>query len=316
MEYRNLGRSGLKVSYLCLGGNNWGGATPEEDAIRIIHRALDAGINFLDTAITYTGGRSEEVIGKALRGRRDGVLIATKGHGAIGQGPNDRGNSRHYILRAVEISLRRLETDYIDLYYMHSPDPNTPIEETLRTLNDLVTQGKIRYLACSNYAAWQMCEALHVGQRCGFETFVCDQPPYSLFNREIEREVIPFCQKYGVALATYSPLASGWLSGKYRPGEPIPAGTRGARSNWDLDSSASQRRFEALGGLERLARERGVPVSHVAIAWLMGNPAITSPILGARTMEQLEENLAAAALQLTADERTAIDALVPRGTRV
>ena len=170
MEYRNLGRSGLKVSNLCLGGNNWGGATPEEDAIRIIHRALDAGINFLDTAITYTGGRSEEVIGKALRGRRDGVLIATKGHGAIGQGPNDRGNSRHYILRAVEISLRRLETEYIDLYYMHSPDPSTPIDETLRTLNDLVTQGKIRYLACSNYAAWQMCEALHTGQRHGWET--------------------------------------------------------------------------------------------------------------------------------------------------
>lgn len=316
MEYRNLGRSGLKVSNLCLGGNNWGGATPEEDAIRIIHRALDAGINFLDTAITYTGGRSEEVIGKALRGRRDGVLIATKGHGAIGQGPNDRGNSRHYILRAVEISLRRLETDYIDLYYMHSPDPSTPIEETLRTLNDLVSQGKIRYLACSNYAAWQMCEAAHVGQRYGFETFVCDQPPYSILNREIEREVVPFCQKYGVALATYSPLASGWLSGKYRPGEPIPEGTRGARSNWDLESPASKRRFEVLGSLERLAREREVPVSHIAIAWLMGNPAITSPILGARTMEQFEENLAAAALQLTAEERAAIDALVPRGTRV
>jgi aryl-alcohol dehydrogenase-like predicted oxidoreductase len=316
MEYRNLGRSGLKVSNLCLGGNNWGGATPEEDAIRIIHRALDAGINFLDTAITYTGGRSEEVIGKALRGRRDGVLIATKGHGAIGQGPNDRGNSRHYILRAVEISLRRLETDYIDLYYMHSPDPSTPIEETLRTLNDLVAQGKIRYLACSNYPAWQMCEALHVGQRYGWETFVCDQPPYSLFNREIEREVIPFCQRYGVALATYSPLASGWLSGKYRPGEPIPEGTRGARSHWDLESPASKRRFEVLGALERLARERGVPVSHVAIAWLTGNPAITSPILGARTMEQFEENLAAASLQLTAEERAVIDALVPRGTRV
>jgi aryl-alcohol dehydrogenase-like predicted oxidoreductase len=161
-----------------------------------------------------------------------------------------------------------------------------------------------------------MCEALHVGQRYGFETYVCHQPPYSIFNREIEREAVPFCQKYGVALATYSPLASGWLSGKYRPGEPIPDGTRGARSNWDLESAASQRRFEVLGGLERLARERGVPVSHIAIAWLMGNPAITSPILGARTMEQLEENLAAAAVQLTAEERTAVDALVPRGTRV
>jgi aryl-alcohol dehydrogenase-like predicted oxidoreductase len=316
LEYRSLGRSGLKVSSLCLGGNNWGGAAPEEESIRIIHRALDAGINFLDTAITYTGGRSEEVIGKALRGRRDGVLIATKGHGAIGSGPNDRGNSRHYILRAVEISLRRLETDYIDLYYMHSPDTSTPVEETLRTLNDLISQGKIRYLACSNHAAWQMCEAEHVARRHGWESYVCAQPTYSIFNRDIEREVIPFCRQNGVALSTYSPLASGWLSGKYRPGEPVPEGSRGARSNWNLESASSRRRFEILGSLEAMARERGVTLSQLAIAWLMANPAVTSPILGARTMEQLEENLGAAVVSLTAEERTAIDALVAPGTRL
>lgn len=316
MEYRSLGRGGLKVSQLCLGGNNWGGNTPDEDAIRILRRAFDAGLTFWDTAINYSNGRSEEVIGKALKGLpREQVIVATKGWGAIGEGPNDKGCSRHYLMRAVEISLRRLDTDYIDLYYLHRPDPTTPIEESLSALNELVRQGKIRYLACSAFPAWQICEAVWAGRQHGWDSFVCEQPPYNILERSIEREVVPFCQRYGVALVTYSPTASAWLTGRFRRGEPIPAdSTRGRRV--DLSTPQSQRRLDVVEKVEALAKARGCSVAQFAIAWIVSNPAGILPILGVRTMAHLEDNLGALDVKLTEEERKAVDALAPSGTRV
>lgn len=316
MEFRSLGRSGLKVSQLCLGGNNWGGNTPDEEAIRILRRAYDVGLTFWDTAINYSNGRSEEVIGKALKGLpREQVIVATKGWGAIGEGPNDKGCSRHYLMRAVEISLRRLETDYIDLYYLHRPDPTTPIEESLSVLNELVRQGKIHYLACSSFPSWQICEAVWTARQHGWDSFVCEQPPYNILERSIEREVVPFCQSYGVALATYSPTASAWLTGRFRRGEPIPAdSTRGRRV--DLSTPQSQRRLDVVEKVEALAKARGCSVAQFAVAWIMSHPAGIMPILGIRTMAHLEDSLGALEIKLTEEERKAVDALVPGGTRI
>jgi aryl-alcohol dehydrogenase-like predicted oxidoreductase len=316
MEYRSLGRSGLKVSQVCLGGNNWGGNTPDDEAVRILRRAFDAGVNFWDTAVTYSNGRSEEVIGRALKGLpREKVIVATKGWWTIGDGPNDKGCSRHYLVRAVEISLRRLGTDYIDLYYLHRPDPTTPIEESLSTLNDLIRQGKVRYLACSSFPAWQICEALWTARQYGWDSFVCEQPPYNILERGIEREVVPFCQKYGVALATYSPTASAWLTGRFRRGQPIPAdSTRGRRV--DPNSPQSQRRFDAVEKVEALARARGCSVAQFAIAWIMGHPAGIIPILGVRTMGHLEDNLGALEVKLSEEERKAVDEIAPGGARI
>jgi len=316
MEYRSLGRSGLKVSPLCLGGNNWGGNTPDDEAVRILHRAYEAGIHFWDTAVTYSNGRSEEVVGRALKGLpRERVIVATKGWAAIGDGPNDRGCSRHYLIRSVEVSLRRLGTDYIDLYYLHRPDPTTPVEESLSTLNDLIRQGKVRYLASSNFSAWQLCEASWTARQYGWDTFVCEQPPYNILNRGIEREVIPFCQRYGVALATYSPTASAWLTGRFRRGAPIPEdSTRGRRV--DLSTPQSQRRLDAVEKVEAMAKARGCTVPQLAIAWILGHPAGIFPILGVRTMAHLEDNLGALGVTLTAEERKAVDDLAPEGGRI
>lgn len=314
MEYRTLGSAGVKVSPLCLGCMNFGWGTEEEDSIRIIHRAIDAGINFLDTANVYARGVSEEYTGKAIKGRRDKVVLATKVHGKMGDGPNDWGNHRQHIHLQVEASLRRLQTDYIDLYQLHRPDPQTPIEESLSTLTDLVRQGKILYIGTSTYPAWQIVEAQWISEERRYEHFVCEQPPYSILQRVIESEVLPACQKYGIAIIPWSPLAGGWLTGKYRKGQVPPENTRAAESKWDLDSEKSQRLFDAVEKLMPLAEAREITLSQFALAWTLMNPVVTSPIIGPRTMEQLDDNLGAVALNLTPEEMSAVDVIVPPKT--
>lgn len=316
MDYIQLGRTGLRVSELCLGCMNFGGAADEATSIAIIHRALDAGINFFDTANVYNRGVSETILGKALKDRRDQVVLATKVHGKMGDGPNDRGNSRYHILQQVEASLRRLGTDHIDLYQVHRPDASTPIDETLWALDDLVRQGKVRYIGCSTFPAWQIVESLWISDKNRFARFDCEQPPYSLFVRGVENDVLKVTAKYGLGVIPWSPLAGGWLTGKYRPGEPPPAGTRASRSNWDLNSESARRRFAALEGLEKLAAEAGKTLGQFALAWVRGNPAVTAPIIGPRTVEQLEENLGSISWDLSAEQRAAVDRIIPPGTNL
>ncbi len=318
MEYRTLGRTGLKVSPLCLGCMMFGprGNNDQDDCIRIIHRALDAGINFLDTANVYSSGVSEEIVGKALLGRRDQVVLATKVHGVMGPGPNDYGNSRRHIVQQVEHSLRRLQTDYIDLYQIHRPDPQTPIEETLGALDDLVHQGKVRYIGSSTFAAWQLVESYWVSDRQNLACFVCEQPPYSIFARGIEREVLPVCEKYGTGVIPWSPLHRGYLSGKYRKGQTPPSESRATRDQFfdPLESQSGQRKLELVEELIPLAEELGVSLAEYALAWTLANPVITAPIIGPRVMEQLEDVLAVPDIHIPAEHLRRIDALVPPGT--
>jgi aryl-alcohol dehydrogenase-like predicted oxidoreductase len=290
---------------------NFGGATDEEESIRIIGGALDAGINFIDTANVYNNGVSEEIVGKAIKDRRDEVVLATKVHGSMGDGPNDRGNHRYHIVRQVEASLRRLQTDRIDLYQLHRPDPDTPMEEQLSTLTDLIRQGKVRYIGTSTFPAWQLCESVWISRGRGYERFVCEQPPYSLFGRAIEREVLPFCQEYGFAVIPWSPLAGGWLAGKYRKGQPLPEGSRLARRGADMDAPVNQKRLDAVEALLPIAQEMGVTLSQFALAWVLANPAVTAPIIGPRTCEQLEDNLKAIEITLDDGVLKRVDEIVP-----
>ncbi len=316
MEYRALGGAGVKVSPLCLGCMNFGWGTEEADSVRILHRALEAGINFLDTANVYAKGVSEEYVGKALQGRRDQVVLASKVHGKMGEGPNDQGNHRYHIRRQVEDSLRRLQTDRIDLYQLHRPDPTTPLDESLSALTDLVRQGKVLYLGTSTFPAWQLVEGQWLADKRNLERFVCEQPPYNILNRKIEAEVLPVCRKYDIAVIPWSPLAGGWLSGKYsRDMTPAPA-TRAAESRWNMESQESQRCFDATEKLRPLAKARGKTLSQFALSWMLGNPAITAPIIGPRTLEQLEDNLGALGWELTAEEKAAVDTIVPPETAV
>jgi aryl-alcohol dehydrogenase-like predicted oxidoreductase len=321
MEYRTLGRTGVKVSPLCLGTMMFGqrGNADHNDCIRIIHRALNAGINFVDTANVYSSGESEEIVGKALRGRRDSVVLATKVHFPVGEGPNDRGNSRVHIMREVENSLRRLQTDYIDLYQLHRPDPDTPIEESLGALDDLVHSGKVRYVGTSTFAAWQLVESYCVSNRDGLTRFASEQPPYSIFVRGIERDVLPVCEKYGTGVIPWSPLNRGWLAGKYRPGQAIDSQSRiGRRDPFidQVDSPAGRRKQELVKQLEPLAEELGVNLAQFALAWTLANPVITAPIIGPRIMEQLEDNLAAVGVTIPTEYLQRIDGLVLPGTDV
>ncbi len=314
MEYRNLGSSGVKVSPLCLGTMMFGGPTGEDDSIRIIGRALEAGINFIDTADVYNGGESERVVGRALRGRRDQVVLATKVCSATGEGPNDRGTSRAHVLQAVDASLSRLDTDYIDLYYLHHPDYGTPIEESLGALDDCVHAGKVRYVACSNHYAWQVCEGLWASQRHNRASFVAVQPLYNIVNRDAELELLPLCRKQGLGVVPYSPLARGVLAGKYTLGQEPPAGSRAGRG--DRRIREAEYRDESLSVAEAvkpLAAAHGVPLTQFALAWVLANPIVTSPIIGPRTMAQLEDNLGALEVAVTAEDEAAIDALVPPG---
>ncbi|HET9210979.1 MAG TPA: aldo/keto reductase [Thermoanaerobaculia bacterium] len=329
MDYRNLGRSGLKVSPLCLGAMMFGswGNPDHEESIRIIHRALDAGINFIDTANGYSEGESEVIVGKALKGKREGTVLATKVWAPVGQSPNQRGLSRKAIQEQVENSLRRLGTDVIDLYQIHRPDPTTPMEETLSTLSDLVRQGKVRYLGLSTnhyegaalwekrFAAWEIVETLWLSDKHGWERFVSLQPPYSILRRVMEAEHFPMSLKFGIANIVWSPLEGGWLSGKYRRGAGNPKDSQRAEK-WigDIDNPKFQRRLDIVEQLLPLAEEKGVPLARFANAWALRHPAVTSVILGPRTMEQLEDSLRALDVQITGEDARRIDELVAPGT--
>jgi aryl-alcohol dehydrogenase-like predicted oxidoreductase len=320
MEYRQLGRTGVVVSPLCLGTMMFGawGNPDHDDAIRIIHRALDAGINFVDTADVYSRGESEEIVGKALEGRRDVVVVATKFHGAMGDDPNEQGNARRWIMREVDASLRRLRTDWIDLYQVHRPEPDTDVDETLGALTDLVRAGKIRYFGSSTFPAHAIVEAQWVADRRGRERFTCEQPPYSLLVRGVERDVLPVCALYGMGVIPWSPLAGGWLSGRYRKGGDAPGSTRAQRipQRYDLSLPENQRKLEAADAFARLAEEAGISLIHLAIAFVLRHPAVTAPIIGPRTMEQLESQLGAADVELDDELLDRIDEVVPPGTNL
>jgi aryl-alcohol dehydrogenase-like predicted oxidoreductase len=319
MNFRNLGRTGVKVSPLCLGAmmfGQWGNPDHQED-IRIIHRALDAGINFIDTANVYSAGESEEIVGKALKDRRHEVILATKVHGNMGPGPNDRGNSRVHIMREVDNSLRRLQTDYIDLYQIHRPDPDTPIEETLRALDDLVRSGKVRYVGSSTYPAWELVESYWVSDRHNLARFDSEQPPYSIFVRGIEKDVLPVCEKYGTAVIPWSPLNRGWLAGKYRKGQPIDPESRVGRENRMIEkpeSEVGRKKLELIEELIPMAEELGVNLAQYALAWTLMNPTVTAPIIGPRLMSHLEENLKAVEITIPEAHLKRIDEMVPPGT--
>lgn len=312
MEYRNLGRTGLRVSRFCLGTMTFGSQVPEADAAANIRRALDAGVNFVDTADQYSGGRSEEITGRALKGVRQSVVLATKAANRSGPGPNDAGLSRLHILNAIENSLRRLGTDYVDIYYVHFPDYDTPIDETLRALDDLVRSGKVRYIACSNFAAWQLCKALWVSDRLALECFVCIQPPYNLITRDIETELLPLCASEGIGVCVYNPLAAGLLTGKHNAAAPPAAATRFSLENLGLTYRSrywSDVNFQMVTRLGQVAREHGHSLVQYALGWVLANRTITAAIIGATSMAQLEENLKAAETKLTPEETAAADGI-------
>src|SRR5436190_3189845 len=321
MDTRTLGRTGIKVSPLCLGAMMFGawGNPDHDESVRIIHRALDEGINFIDTADVYSAGESEEIVGKALAsGRRDNVVLATKFHAGMGTDPNMQGNSRRWIAREVDNSLRRLQTDWIDLYQVHRPDPSTDIDETLGALSDLVHAGKIRAFGSSTFPAHQIVEAQWVAERRGRERFVCEQPPYSILVRGIEADVLPVCQQYGMGVIPWSPLAGGWLSGKYRKGQDIPQSGRARRipQRFDLSIPENQRKLDLVEELMKVAADAGVSLIELAIAFVIQHPAVTAAIIGPRTMEQLEGQLGAADVKLDGAILNRIDQLVPPGTNV
>ena len=318
MRHRSLGTTGVKVSPLCLGTMMFGaiGNRDHDDSIRIIHRALDAGINFVDTADVYSNGESEEIVGKALAGRRDDVVLATKFHGGMGDDVNQRGNSRRWIVREVENSLRRLGTDHIDIYQVHRPEPNTDIDDTLSTLSDLVHQGKIRYLGSSTFPADAIVEAQWVAEKRGHERFRCEQPPYSIFVRGIESTVLPACERYGMGVIPWSPLNGGMLTGRYRPGQAIEKTGRAARipDRFDPERPGVARKLELIPALEALAADAGMPLTHMAIGFTLAHPAVSAAIIGPRTMEQLEGLLGAGEVSLSDEVLDRIDELVPPGT--
>jgi len=317
MEHRTLGRTGVKVSPLCLGAMMFGaiGNRDHDECVSIIHAALDAGINFIDTADVYSAGESEEIVGKALAGRRDDVVLASKVHGAMGRDPNRAGNSRRWIVRACEDSLRRLGTDHLDLYQIHRPDADCDIDETLAALSDLVHAGKVRSIGSSTFPPSEIVEAQWVAERRHRERFMCEQPPYSLLVRGIEVDVLPTCQRYGMGVIPWSPLAAGWLSGRYRLGAELPTSRRAERLPWryDLSLPENQRKLEAADALGRLADEAGISLVHLAVAWVLRHPAVSAAIIGPRTMEQLESQLPAAGPTLDAALLDRIDEIVKPG---
>jgi aryl-alcohol dehydrogenase-like predicted oxidoreductase len=321
MQMRTLGRTGVKVSPLCLGAMMFGawGNSDHDDSVKIIHRALDAGINFIDTADVYSAGESETIVGKALAGgRRDNVVLATKAHAPMGSDPNEQGNSRRWLTREVEASLKRLGTDYIDLYQIHRPSPDTDIDETLGVLTDLVRAGKVLYIGSSTFPAYEMVEGQYVARDRGRERFVCEQPPYSILFRAIERDVLPVAKKYGMGVIPWSPLGGGWLSGKWRKGVTDVKSRRAAMipDSYDLTRPENQAKLEAADALAILAEENGMTLVHLALAFVLAHPAVTAPIIGPRTMDQLETQLEAAALVLSPDVLDRIDEIVPPGTNL
>lgn len=315
MNYRTLGRTGIKVSPYCLGAMMLGGiGNPDHDeGIRIIQRALDAGINFIDTADAYSRGESEEIVGKALQGRRDQVVLATKAHHPMGPDPNQQGNSRRWITRALEDSLRRLQTDHVDLYLIHRPSPDTDVEETLSVLTDLVRAGKVRAIGSSTFPASEIVEAQWTSERRGLARFRVEQPSYSILSRGIEREVLPVCQRYGIGVMVWSPMAKGMLTGRYRKGQPLPDSLRVKYLGKQMSDEA---RLDTIEQLIVIADQAGLPMSHLAMAFAIAHPGVTSAIIGPRTMEQLDDLLASAQVVLTDDVLNQIDQVVPPGTDV
>ncbi|MBV9337934.1 MAG: aldo/keto reductase [Solirubrobacterales bacterium] len=322
MNYRTLGGTGVQVSPLCLGAMMFGawGNPDHDESIRIIHRALDAGINFIDTADVYSRGESEEIVGKALAGgRREHVVLATKVHGPMGEDPNQFGNSRRWIIHEVESSLKRLNTDWIDLYQIHRPElETTDVDETLGALTDLVRAGKVRYIGSSTFPPSQIVEAQWVAEKRGRERFVCEQPPYSILVRGVENDVLPTCRRHRMAVIPWSPLAGGWLTGRYRKDAKVPDSTRAQRipARYDMSRPENQRKLEAADALAGLAEEAGMSLIEMALAFVLTHPAVTAPIIGPRTMEQLESQIPAADRQLSEDVLDRIDEIVPPGVTV
>ena len=314
MDYRNLGKCGVKVSPICLGTMMFGGQTNEADSIRMIHQAGDLGINFIDTADMYNAGESEVVCGKAIADRRHSVVLATKGRQKMGDGPNDQGGSRKHMMRALDDSLRRLNTDYIDVYYYHAPDYDTPIEETLRAMDDMVRSGKVHYIACSNFRAWRLAEALWTSDCQNLASFQCLQPLYNIVNRDIEVEVLPLCRKYGIGVVSYSPLARGILTGKYKPGADFPDGSRASRNDPRMkQAELRDASIELSQTIAAHADSKGCSASQFALAWVLANPILTSVIIGPRTVEQFEDNLKCLDVAITPEDEAFIDNLVPVG---
>ncbi|MFF4130616.1 aldo/keto reductase [Streptomyces mirabilis] len=314
MKHRTLGRTGIKVSPYCLGAMMFGaiGNPDHDDSVRIIHKALDAGINFVDTADAYSRGESEEIVGKALKGRRDDVVLATKAHLPMGDDPNQRGNSRRWLVRALEDSLRRLGTDHVDLFQIHRPAPDTDVEETLSALTDLVRAGKVRAIGTSSFPASDIVEAQWVAERRGLMRFRSEQPTYSVLNRGIEREVLPVCQRYGMGALVYSPLAGGLLTGRYRKDRQADS----HRAAFGFKHLSDERRLDTVEQLIPLAEKAGMPLTHLAMAFAIAHPGVTSAIIGPRTMAHLDDLLAGAETTLTDEILDQIDAIVPPGTDI
>ncbi|MGE5675716.1 MAG: aldo/keto reductase [Mycobacterium leprae] len=319
MQLRNLGKTGLRVTHICLGTMAFGRWIDEEQSRRVLDAALDAGINFIDTANIYgkgmdTGnheqkGESEAILGRLLREKRHQIVLATKVRGQMGADPNAEGLSRKHIMAAVEDSLRRLQTEYIDLYQVHSFDPRTPLEESMRALDDLVRHGKVRYIGCSNFAAWQVAKANGIAERWGLSPFISVQPQYSLLVRDIERELIPYCLSENVGIMPYSPLARGLLTGKYREGAQPPAGTRAAAGESRLHALMTERNYNQVEAFRTLCAEWGLPMARVAMAWVLANPAVTSAISGASKPEHVADAVAAAEVHLTREQLANLDTL-------
>ena len=314
MNFRSLGSAGLKVSPVCLGTMMFGGQTDAAESTRIMHKALDLGVNFFDTADVYNAGQSEVVVGQAIADRREKVILATKGRGAMGEGPNDSGASRRHIVHALNASLKRLKTDYVDIYYVHTPDYTTPIAETLRALDDMVRSGKVHYIACSNFRTWRLMEALWTSDRLNLHRFACIQPLYNIVNRDIEVELLPACKEYGIGVVSYSPLARGILSGKYKAGEPFPAGSRASRSDKRMQQAELRdASFVIAEEIRRHCEKKGVTMSQFALAWCLANKTITSAIIGPRTMEQYDDNIGCLGVTIDEADEAFINNLVPPG---
>ena len=310
MLYKKMGRTGLKVSIFCLGTMNFGSQVNEQGAALIIDKALDAGVNFFDTADVYTGGRSEEIVGKILRDKRDSIVLATKVSAKVGEGANDRGLSRKHIIKGIEDSLRRLQTDYIDIYYAHMPDKDTSLEETIRAMSDLVQQGKIRYIACSNYTAWELCKSLWISDKYNQVRFECVQPPYNLLTRDIETELLPLCKSEGIGVCVYNPLAAGILTGKHDPKSPPAEGGRFTLERIGknyYNRYWNEVNFNAVELLRKTAVEYGKNLAQFSLAWALSKETITATICGASSVKQLEQNLEATEIRLSKEELLACD---------
>ena len=317
MEYRPFGRTGVRVSPLCLGSAMFGLKNTREEAYDVMDRAIDTGINFMDTANVYSHGLSEEVVGEGLQrnGKRDRIVLATKVHGQMDpDDPNSSGNSRRHIIQQCEASLRRLKTDYIDLYQLHRPQSDIPVDETLRVMDDLIRSGKVRYAGTSTFAAWTLVNSFWVSKELGLNRFVCDQPPYSILDRRIERDLVPMAENFGMAIIPWSPLGEGILTGKYRRNEPVPEKSRlTMMSEQHMKTLLTDRTFDVIEALEAIAKDKGCTISQLSLAWCMNQPGVTAPIMGPNSMKQLEDNLGALNLEITGEDRARIDAIVPPG---